>query len=265
MRHLVSFTVLLALASGCSRQVRVGTADRDAATRLPAIMSADQLLEAMRQRYAGKWYRNIVFVQTSTYYRPDGAVSRTETWYEAGAMPGRLRIDLGEPSKGNGVLYRNDSLYQVQGGRVTDRRVGGNPLMILGFDVYAQPADRTFDQLRKQGFDMTLMRMDSLEGKRMYVVGAGPGDATRNQFWVEADRLLFRRMVQTDQRGRTQDVRFENYVQHGGGWVAEQVRFLMDGRLFFHEAYSRVRVNVTLDDNLFVPEKWSSAAHWYTP
>ena len=233
--------------------------------RLPAITSADQLLEAMRQRYAGSWYPTLVFVQTSTYYRPDGAVSRVETWEEALALPGRLRIDLGERSRGNGVLYRNDSLYQVQGAKVVDRRVGGNPLLILGFDVYAQPAATTFDQLRRQGFDMTLLRMDTLDGARMYVVGAGPTDSTKNQFWVEADRLLFRRMIQSDQRGRTQDIRFEKYVQHGGGWVAEEVRFLMDGRLFFHEAYSEVRVNVQLDDNLFIPEKWTTATHWRAP
>lgn len=253
--------LLLAAASGCARQVHTGTPGSGA----PSITSADQLFDAMRQRYDGKWYRTLVFLQKSTYYRPDGAPSRTETWYEALALPGRLRIDLGEPARGNGVLYRADSVYQVQGGRVSDRRTGGNPLLTLGFDVYAQPAARTAAQLRSQGFDVALLRMDSLDGQRMYVVGAGPRDSTTNQFWIEADRLLFRRMIQTDQRGRTQDVRFEKYVPHQGGWVAEEVRFLMGGRMFFHEAYSGVRVNVALDDNLFVPEQWGSATHWYRP
>jgi hypothetical protein len=31
------------------------------------------------------------------------------------------------------------------------------------------------------------------------------------------------------------------------------------------EEYSQVRVNDMLDDNLFVPERWSSATHWYRP
>jgi hypothetical protein len=259
MRHLGSALCLLALASGCARGVNVSPSES------PAITSADQLLEAMHHRYAGKWYHSLVFVQTSTYYRPDGAVSRTETWYEGLALPGRLRIDLGEPSRGNGVLYRGDSLYQVQGGRVSDRRVGGNPLLTLGFDVYAQPVAKTLAQLRGHGFDMAVTHVDSLDGQRMYVVGAGPRDSTRNQFWVDADRLLFRRMIQTDQRGRTQDIRFEKYVQREGGWVAEEVRFLMGGRMFFHEAYAGVRVNVPLDDKLFVPEAWSAATHWYRP
>ena len=35
--------------------------------------------------------------------------------------------------------------------------------------------------------------------------------------------------------------------------------------MVFHEEYSNVRVNVTLDDELFIPEKWSTATHWYKP
>ncbi len=219
----------------------------------------------MHARYAGTWYRNITFVQKSSYLRADGTPSRVETWYEAIALPGRLRIDLGDPSRGNGVVYRSDSVYQIQTGRITDARLGRNPLLTLGFDVYGQPPARTVAQLQAERIDMTVLRMDTLYGKRVYVVGAGSADSTANQFWVEADRLLFVRLVQTDARARTQDIRFERYVQHGGGWVAEEVRVLAGGRMVFHEEYQNVRVNVTLDEDLFIPEKWSAARHWYTP
>jgi hypothetical protein len=111
-----------------------------------------------------------------------------------------------------------------------------------------------------------------LYGKRAYVVGAGRTDATSNQFWVEADRLLFVRLIQTDtvhrpqgDTVRTRDIRFENYVQHDGGWVAEKVRILTAGRTTFQEEYSNVRVNVPIDDDFFIPEKWSTAPHWFKP
>ena len=265
MRHFAAFAFAL-VASACARQVQVGTATTGASSRDPAITSADQLLSAMHARYSGKWYRNLTFVQKSTYLRPDGSTSRVETWYEAGAMPGRLRIDLGDLAKKNGVLYRNDSVYSVQEGRILSRQKGRNPLMILGFDVYAQPAAKTMTQLREEGFKVAVLRTDTLYGKRMYVVGAGPSDSTSNQFWIEADRLLFVRMIQTNPANkRTQDVRFEKYVAHAGGWVAEEVRVLVGGRMVFHEEYSNVRVNVALDENLFIPEKWTSASHWYKP
>jgi len=262
MRLLLFATATLALAGACARQVQVETAPAPPASRDPGITSAADLFEAMRSRYAGKWYRNLTFVQKSTYLRPDGSTSRVETWHEALALPGRLRIDLGDLAKGNGVLYRNDSVYQVQDGKIVDRRTGTNPLLVLGFDAYMQSASRSLEQMRGLGFDVAVLHVDSLDGKRMYVVGAGPRDTTTNQFWIDADRLLFTRLIQTDQRGRTQDIRFEKYVQHGGGWVAEVVRFLMEGRMFFLEEYSDVRVNVTLDDDLFVPEKWIAVRHW---
>jgi hypothetical protein len=157
-------------------------------------------------------------------------------------------------------------MYSVQSGRVVDRKSGRNPLLVLGFDVYFQLPSRTMEQLRAEGVDLTVLRMDTLYGSPVYVVGAGPADSISNQFWVDADRLLFVRLIQTDRtRPLTQDIRFEKYVQHGGGWVAEEVRVLVGGRMVFHEAYENVRVNVALDEDLFIPEKWSTAKHWYAP
>ena len=225
MRSLPISVALITLVSACGRQVQTATPSTPpAAARLPAIVSADQLLDAMHARYARTWYKNLTFVQKSTSLRPDGSTSRVETWYEALEVPARLRIDLGEPSRGNGVLYRGDSVYQFQEGKLVDKRVGRNPLLILGFDVYGQPASRTLEQLGAEHIDTRVLRTDTLYGRRVYVVGAGPGDSTSNQFWVEADRLLFVRLIQSDAARRaTRDIRFENYVQHGGGWVAEDV------------------------------------------
>lgn len=231
---------------------------------VPRINSGGELVSAMHNRYDGRWYRTITFIQKSTYYRADGSILRSETWYEAGLLPGKLRIDIGEPGRGTGVLYRGDSTYQMQGGGITDRRVGSNPLLILGFDVYAQPAYRTNDQLRREGINLSLVRTDTLDGRRVWVVGAAKNDSTTNQFWVDAERLLFVRLIQT-QQGRTRDIRFERYTQYSSGWVAETVRVLSGGRLTFLEEYSQVRVNQLLDDDLFVPERWNTATHWYRP
>lgn len=268
MRKPTLFAV--AILAACHRHVDVGTsAPAAAATPSRAattITSADQLIAAMHDRYSAKWYRTLTFVQKSTYLRADGTPSRVETWYEAAAIPGRLRIDLGDPAKGNGALYRGDSAYSIQGGKIADRRVSRNPLLILGFDVYAQPAARTLEQLRGERIDLNLLHTDTLYGRRVYVVGAGPTDSTSNQFWIDAERLLFLRLIQTDaERRNTRDIRFAKYTPYGEAWVAEEVRVINLGKLVFHEEYSKVRVNVELDDDLFLPEKWSTATHWYKP
>src|SRR5687767_10036736 len=126
MRPIVLLLVLAAAACGGR-----GTADTAGGPPAPrGITSADQLIDAMHQRYAGKWYRNLVFVQKSTYMRPDGSPSRVETWYEALGIPGRLRIDIGDLEKANGALYRNDSVYSIQEGRVAMKMGGRNPLLV---------------------------------------------------------------------------------------------------------------------------------------
>lgn len=272
MRKLAVLVVALVVGA-CQRQPAVESPAPATPAPSPTpppgartIMSADQLLEAMRDRYARAWYRTLTFVQRSSYMRADGTPSRVETWYEAAELPGRLRIDLGDIARGNGVLYRGDSAYTIQNGQITDRRLDRNPLLVLGFDVYAQPVPRTMEQLRGEHIDLSVLHTDTLYGRPVYVVGAGPSDTTTNQFWVDAERLVFVRLIETNpERKTTRDIRFEKYVQHGGGWVAEEVRMLAAGKEIFREEYSNVRVNVSLDENLFIPERWSSAKHWYKP
>ena len=57
------------------------------------IADGKALVRAMHDRYAGSWYKTLTFVQTTVNINPDGS-SKSETWYEAMACPGKLRIDV---------------------------------------------------------------------------------------------------------------------------------------------------------------------------
>jgi len=242
------------LLSGCARTAPV------------PITSGSGLISAMHARYARDMYHSLSFVQKSTYLREDGSPSRVETWYESLQFPGKLRIDLGEPAKGNGVLYRHDSTYQLQAGKITDRRVGRNPLLVLGFDVYAQSPSASIAQLDAEHIAVGEFHVDTLDGVPMYVVGAARGDLTSKQFWVDTDALLFRRLIDYNAaRKISSDIRFEGYKRYGNAWVSERVKVYRDGKQVFQEDYSDVRVNPALDANLFIPEKWRTANHWYKP
>ncbi len=80
-----------ALAAGCARPQPAITA-RTLPVAAPA--TADGLLEAMRARYDGRWYRTATFVQRTVLVDPRDGTERRQTWYEAMARPGGLRIDL---------------------------------------------------------------------------------------------------------------------------------------------------------------------------
>lgn len=223
-----------------------------------------ELVRAMRDRYPA-WYRTLSFVQTTTIYRPGGG-TLVQTWPEAGRFPGRLRIETDTMGQG-GVIYRGDSVYQFAGGRLVRADTGKNDLLILGFDVYAQPVETTVAILRRRGFDLSRLSRGQWEGRPAWVVGAAVGDSTTKQFWVDQERLVFVRLIdprRTPAGMRLDDIRFEKFVRRGGGWVAEEVMFYRDGKPSLHEAYAKVQVDVPLPDALFDPAAWTSlAGKWY--
>jgi hypothetical protein len=217
----------------------------------------------MHDRYASHWYRTLTFSQTTTITLPDGKLS--QQWLEAGKFPGRLRIDT-DTAKRGGVIYSGDSVYRFASGKLQDARADMNDLLILGFDVYAQSVDRTVAILRSRGIDLSKISRGVFDGRPVFIVGATAGDSTVKQFWVDADRLLFVRLletVSTNSGARRLDYRFLNYVPHGDAWVAEEVVGLRDGKPSLHEVYANVRVNVPLDDATFDPAQYATFTPWY--
>ena len=222
------------------------------------------LLARMHDRYENKWFRTLTFVQRTVQRKPDGTEQVT-TWYEAQRGP-RLRIDFGDPALGNGALYTADSLYVVREGKVVRRQAEGNPFLPLIVSVYLEPLDVTVKQLAPYKIDLSRIRLQDWEGKPTYVVGAtSPSDTTSPQFWVEKDRLIVTRFMVPlvpSPEGRLQDVRLENNVPAGGGWLATRIRMLDKGVPMQTEEYSDWRVDVPLGESLFQAERWSEGTHW---
>ena len=111
------------------------------------IHNGEDLLKAMHDRYAANWYDTVTFTQKSTTFQPDGTDS-SETWYEAALLPGKLRIDIGPPADGNGVIIADGTLTALKKGEVSSTRPLAHLLLILGFDVYRQPAQTTINKSR---------------------------------------------------------------------------------------------------------------------
>lgn len=225
------------------------------------------VLRRMHDAYSGRWYRTLTFVQKTTQRAPDGS-ERVSTWYEA--LDGdRLRIDIGEPAGGNGVLYTPDSLYVVRAGKVTRTAGEGNVFIPFIQGVYIQSLDRTLLQIAAYHFDLARLRTQEWEGRRTYVVGARDStDLTSPQFWVDAERLVVTRMLvpllrsQAGTPPRSQDIRLEGYVPLGGGWLATHIRMLDEGRPLQTEEYSDWRADVPLAPELFRAESWAAVPHW---
>jgi hypothetical protein len=229
------------------------------------IRSGDGLLRAMHDRYQSSWYRTLTFTQKSTTYKPDGS-STAETWYEAALLPGKLRIDIGPASSGNGYVLVDGTATVVKDGKVSGTFPRVNMLLVLGFDVYTQDPETTSKVIKGEGYDLSKVREDTWEGHPAYVVGADKGDLTSRQFWVAKDTLLFVRDIEParDDAKKLDDIRFMDYRPLAGAWVAARVEVHSGDKLVFSEDYTDIQANVKITPAVFDPAQFSTT-HWEKP
>jgi hypothetical protein len=224
-------------------------------TRFAPPKTGEDLIALMHDRYTGKWYRTLTFTQKTTL--PDGKV---ETWYEALELPGKLRIDVAPLDSMKAILFRNDSVYQFDAGRLKDSAAFVHPLMVLGFDVYGAPVSETVTKLKNLKFDLSKLHQTKWRGRSTYVIGATPGDSTSPQFWIDAERLYFVRSFEPSKKNPAviNETRFDKYIPLAGGWLEMEVLFLANGEQRVKEEYSNPKANVKLDPAIFDPRSWKA-------
>lgn len=223
------------------------------------IRSGEDLLRAMHERYKNSWYETVTFTQKSTTYKPDGT-SSAETWYEAARLPGKLRIDIGPASEGNGYIFADGNVSVIKDNKVVSNAKSINMLLVLGFDVYRLDPEATIKIIKGEGYDLSKLREDTWEGKPAYVVGADQGDLKSKQFWVAKDTLLFVREIEPARSDpvKLDDIRFVHYQPLAGAWIAAGVEVYSDGKKVFSEDYFEIQANVKLESAVFDPEKFAS-------
>jgi outer membrane lipoprotein-sorting protein len=232
------------------------------ATSFAKVSNTSELIAAMQKKYGKSWYKTATFVQETINFQPDGT-SKTEIWYEAMSVPGSLRIDFTPTKDGNGILFTNGKIYVFKNGKVETTRDFAHPLMVLGFDLYRSPASEVTTKLEAMKFDLSQFREDTWQGRPTYVVGAKAGDLHSPQFWIDQENLYFVRMIRpAGQDGKqTSETQFNKYQKLGGGWIAPEVIFLVDGKVVTTEKYSEIRGDIKLDPKLFDPQFWTTV-HW---
>ena len=228
------------------------------------IKTGEDVVAAMYKKYAGKWYKTLTFVQKTRTHKPDGT-STSEIWYEAMTVPGKLRIDFADSKTGDGILFADGKLVSFKDGKAGPARPFVHPLLVLGFDVYGQPATTTIAQVKGLGIDMSVVHEEQWQGETVYVVGAKQGDLNTPQFWVTKKDMLFVRLIQLGGREKknVNETQFNKYVKAKGGWVAAEVKFFTDSKLTTSEEYSDIQAGMSLDADLWNPDKWMSVDKTY--
>ena len=207
------------------------------------------VIQKMHDRYASTWYSSLSFTELAEQQSADGKKT-SETWWEEGKIPGKLRIDVGTTptdtvKQRRIVVFANDSAYVKAPGQALRRAGRLNLLLVLGFDIYRQPVDRTVAELTSEGFDLTKVRSDVWHGRPVTVVGTG-----EKEFWIDTERQVFVRLIDSKR-----DAYFDDYRPLAGGWIAAEVGITDNGVMTLHEVYSNIKANVALPDAMFDPSR----------
>ena len=258
LRAALATLALLPLA-GCAAGAAVRGGDVAPEPDPPA--SARDVVALMRDAYAGRWYETLEFRQRNTAYSPTGETRDAGEWLERQRVPGMLRIDFVEPqANGSGILFRADSQYVFDAGRLAQTMPLVHPLLVLSADAYALPVDSTVRLVARLGIDTAVVRRDTWDGRPVHVVGAAAGDTPASQFWIDAERLLLVRLVhaQTAPNGRRVATDYHlTYQDVAGVPVPREIVFHRDGRPVFRETYLDARPNAPAADALFDPAQWT--------
>jgi hypothetical protein len=222
----------------------------------------------MRQAYDGRWYSTLTFVQRTTKKDAQGKET-VETWFESlrhtPSAGTELRIDRGQPSEGNGVLYTARRTRVFRAGALVADREGGNALLPLIESVYVQPIATTIEELAPVAVDWSRPVVEARwEERPVWIVGASSRDDLRSpQIWVDVERKVVVRTLLVPVPGAPfMDVRISRFVPVGGGWLGTRCEFLVDGKLDQLEDYENWKVGVDLSPQLFEPATFGTAKHW---
>ncbi|MDD2289383.1 MAG: carboxypeptidase-like regulatory domain-containing protein [Bacteroidales bacterium] len=211
-------------------------------------ISGRELISRMHSKYNKKFFRSLSFSQEVINYK-DQKVKSTEIMHEAYLSPGRLILKFRDWDSGDGLIFRNDSLYTIENGRVIKEESRIHDLLLLCFDVYNIAPGITTGKLETQNYNLDLITVDHWLGQKAWRVG----DVNGNCFWINSESLLLMK-VQMKNSDRARSVRFANYQVINNVPIATQIEFYdAAGNLEMVEKYYDIKPFNKLEDNIFNP------------
>jgi len=205
------------------------------------VDSTQELLNKIEEKYYGKWFKQITFLQTTNFYKNDSIV-KSEKWSEEYVYPGQLIIKVESDTLNNGYLYREDSVYIFNHNEVKFKDKTTHDLIILSMDIYNMTADESYKRFSELEYDLDKFHIKEYNGRKVYVIGAEKGDTTSNQVWFDAEHLYFIKMIKTLDYG-LQEVCFNDYIQiNGSAWIEQEVEFYLNGKKYMVEKYYNIEI-----------------------
>lgn len=186
----------------------------------------------------------------------DSAVRRSATGVIA--FPGRSRLAYQPASRKNAIVRDRERVAVFDAGKRVSYISRVDVAQLLAYDVFAQRIDSTILWLDIARVRLGLARRDRWEGRNVWVVGAGDGDTTSTQFWVDDDRWQVLRVIQRDPRRPSVvlDVRYREFGSVMRVPLPRRIEIYRDGRHTETHVLSDIVANPQLPSRAFDLQRW---------
>lgn len=247
--------VLACLSVACARAPR-------APAGIPARPSAIprnglEVIGAMRRAHPSRELRSLALRVSITEMRDTTLVQRSRM---VASLPGLLRMEALPASRRTGYVRQRQHIAVFERGERVRRVARVDLATLVGYDVFAQSIDTTIMWLDSARVRFALLRLDELDGRRTWVVGAHAGDTTSAQFWVDAQEWRVVRVIQREpwNGNRLVDIRYPDFVDVRTIPVPRRVLIYRGGRLVQRQEHEILRVNPRVSRQAFDLTRWRS-------
>lgn len=226
-------------------------------TEVPTFRS---IAEEINGHYAGSWFSSVAFSQYAFHYT-NNTVTDTQIWHEAYLYPGKLIIKYDSIRSGSGLLFRNDSMYEIRNDSVLSVVYMPQDLIVLTMDMFRMRPDEMIQRVSQLGYDTSALCRGKYKGKPVYIVGVkDSSDTSKKQFWLDEYNFFCYKVIMQREYG-TREVIFDDILTKNGKWIEQEVIFMKNGQIDMKEEYFNITFNFPVDSSVFNPVLFS-AKQW---
>lgn len=219
---------------------------------------SESVIHRMHAKWNGKWPKHMKFEQ-NVYHYQNNQIVKEEVWQELLSCPQNLHIRFNGFDSGNGLIFRNDTIYTIIGNQIVKQERKVHHLLLLGFDVYHQSPELTETKLMELGFNLKKSYETSVDRQEVIVIGTlDKSDLNSSQFWIDKENLYLLRVI-LNRDSIQSDITFGNYKMLKGFPVATEITFKVNKELKMVEKYFNIKFPEDVDMKLFDPEHFKEA------
>lgn len=212
------------------------------------------VLHKLHRIYKHQPCKAYTFSQKNTHYAHDSVVG-TSVWHESIEFPDKFRIDFGEKTEGNYVIFRNDSSYSYKNFQLRKAVENTNTLLLLLGGMYYRPFNEVIKRLTKEHFDTEKLTMQHWRGEEIYIIGASAGDTISNQIWVSKKVPRIVRIIEKTDEERIMDMTFDAFQKNCGAYTETKVTFKSNGKTEQIEEYYDIKEVAHFPEEVFNPKQ----------